>query len=462
MTGVIVCSARAARLAACLAVAGLAGCALIDPFPDSPDEDKARSAVSTGAERGSPDATFEAAIDYARNAQANYRTWLIHQDQTNLWLGTGALAMAGAALGLGTVGGQTAAVAATGTAGGALVALDQWIIGTPSKDPRYKAYTSGMSQLQCVIDDAWAEKPRIFVLTDKSPTKAEEPPKPMDASKTLGELWSQQKRLERANDTLSATAARSICSSSPDLRAARLVGAEALADQHRAQAVALALANAPREIVAAVHTVDQNAFAQAQAGIPDISSLPKVSSIAGKAPSKGAAPAFTAQESKEKTKPACPIPAAIETVTSLAKTLEASLAGVKIAQQGFAECIKPPPSPTDGSGKDQQASTPSKPSPPAALKVLPSSDFLIAPKSSQGLSISGGHPPYDLIIVDRGLEVSEKTDSGGAAGASGAAELQLKVEGPGDATEEPRRLLITDQAGAQIIVQVQTGQPARP
>ncbi len=291
----------------------------------------------------------------------------------------------------------------------------------------------------------------------------------MEASKTLVELWSQQKRLERANDTLSATAALGVCSSSPDLRAARLVGAEALADQHRAQAVALALANAPREIVAAVHTIDQNAFAQAQAGIPDISSLPKVSSIAGKAPSKGAAAAPTVEALNKELglptpppKPACPIPAAIETVTSLAKTLEASLAGVKIAQQGFAECIKPPPSPTDGSGKDQQASTPSKPSPPAALKVLPSSDFLIAPKSSQGLSISGGHPPYDLIIVDRGLEVSEKTDSGGAAGASGAAELQLKVEGPGDATEEPRRLLITDQAGAQIIVQVQTGQPAKP
>jgi hypothetical protein len=45
------------------------------------------------------------------------------------------------------------------TAAGATVAADQWVIGSPTKDARYKAYTNGIGQLQCVIDDAWGMVP---------------------------------------------------------------------------------------------------------------------------------------------------------------------------------------------------------------------------------------------------------------------------------------------------------------
>jgi hypothetical protein len=86
-------------------------------------------------------ASFDAALGYAYQTQKNYSDWLDGQALFNQDLGLTEIALAGAAIGLGTVGGNTNAVAALAlaTAAGAIVAADQLAVGVPGKDPRYKA-----------------------------------------------------------------------------------------------------------------------------------------------------------------------------------------------------------------------------------------------------------------------------------------------------------------------------------
>jgi hypothetical protein len=75
---------------------------------------------------------------------------------------------------------------------------------------------------------------------------------------------------------------------------------------------------------------------------------------------------------------------------------------------------------------------------------------LAKPNQPLTVAISGGKPPYDLVVVDPGLKVGEK---GLATG--GAVSVEVTIESIG----RTRRLLITDQADTQQIVEVQSAAP---
>jgi hypothetical protein len=423
----------------------LAGCAL---YPDAPNKawmDKELNSQSPSPPPH-PTESFELAIRYAEVSRDNYRQWLIGEQNKSLYVGGGALALGGAALGLATSGGSTAAVTALGVAGGAGIAADQWLLGTP-KDAKHKAYTSAINQLQCVIGDAWGETPR--------PSRTSSPALASMQSVLGGdglyadlvqanlELSTQMQGLLKTIDSLPSS-----CQTGTELRDARLTLAQATAVYHRATALGAVLARAPIGIVRTVDAIDTGAFTQSQDSAPDISKLPTITSLSPKAPAANGKPAQGANKSnlafnalQESTDCGAGLRSGSIEAANAAQKVDQMISGVVAAQPGFAECLKPP-APPKGEGSD----APAKPAAVPPMAVLPGLHLVGAKKSSLDMTISGGHAPFDLIVVDPGIEFIAKP--------GGEANFSIKVTSaaiPG----QTLRLLITDSAGAQALVSIQ-------
>lgn len=127
---------KAAFAAATTGLIVLNGC--ITP-PHLPDRDQAAYP--------DPNLGFAQAIPYAYDTQYAYNRWLDDEVQFNMYAGVTEIALAGSALGLGAVGGAKTAVTALGTAAGATISLDQFVVGSPAKDPRFTAYASGIARV---------------------------------------------------------------------------------------------------------------------------------------------------------------------------------------------------------------------------------------------------------------------------------------------------------------------------
>jgi hypothetical protein len=256
---------RQATLAA-LPAFFLEGCSLFHPYPTPPDiayQDKNSQWVVND-----PGKKYEDAMAYAIETKTNYDNWLYGQAVSNGVLGTSAILLGGAALGLGTVGGSTAAVAALGTAGGAAVAIDQWVIGSPSKDPRMKAYAVGSTQLQCIIRDGRSAQPDF--LADDYKTK-------------LQQIARDKTNLDNAiTDLQLALSAPPPQLPGDQLKAVRMDLAQQIVVQYRAADIIPRLFSLPGDIANAVDKTNGAAQTQALTGLPDITNLPKVTSLAAK------------------------------------------------------------------------------------------------------------------------------------------------------------------------------------
>ncbi|MBV9860955.1 MAG: hypothetical protein JO267_02280 [Alphaproteobacteria bacterium] len=405
----------------------------------------------TGEEVPYPPKNFGAALAYAYDTQKNYSEWLDHQADINLGAGLAEVALAGTALGLGTVGGSTDAVAALATAAGATIAADQWVVGVPGKDPRYKLFAGGIAQLQCVIDDSWAAAPRTML--------AAMGPKPDDLAPIIAKLGSDGSVI--AADASALLMAEQACNSGDAevTGAARLAAAQASLAVQRAAAVATTLAGLPAQIVSAVHGIHWQAYAQVMTSLPDIGQI-KVTAVGGASKSGGAPAAAPAirlyNRVRQAAPPSCQTNIAASTAELVAGTanLNGEIEGAVLPQPGFAECLKPP---MGAGAADAAASSQAGTAAASAVSLAAARGAAAAPLSiepatevpldagKQGtISIVGGRTPLFIVAVDPGLEVKR-----GAATASGAVPLQLQARAAGT-----YRLIVGDITGAQEIVTV--------
>jgi hypothetical protein len=400
----------------------------------------------TAAAPSYPPATFKDAIQYAYDTQKNYSEWLDAQVRFNLGAGLAEIALAGAALGLGAVGGSSDAVAALGTAAGVTIAADQWVVGPPGKDPRYKAYANGITELQCVIDDAWGAVP-------KSPELRPSGEAPDQIDVINKNLAAEEKRVSDQRDVLLTVInnAATACAQDPAMMDARLSVAEATTAVQRAEAVRSALSAFPTEIVRAVHTIHWQAYTAAQTSFPDISTI-KVTAVKGGTPS--AAPA---EKAFRKAVPLChgDLLAGAATLASPVADLNGALAGLTLPKPGFSECVKaadttsPTGTPNTGTSKSG-ATAPGGSIQNAAgtpLSIQPSTELYAKAGQSQSITINGGRQPLFLVPVDPGLQVTR-----GPASGTGATVIQLSLSG--SATKG--RLLVTDIIGEQTIVSLES------
>jgi len=397
--------------------------------------------------------SYEDAIDYAKAAQDAYITWLDHNSDANASLGAAAIALTGAGLGMVAANSSTKSIAAIGAAGGTAIALDQWLIGPPSKDPKVKALSNAEAQVQCVIDDARAEKPDLPA----------DYPGSRDASSVAKAVISKERILtEKAGELRSTlTLLPDSCDTSDPVRQARLTLAQATLASRRAEGISKALAAAPDDIVDAVGAIHRSALVAALGSGLDSSTIPKPTLVvspsksgtapSGKTPSKSmSAEAITLSCNAILAHPA------FTNAQAQLNEINLLLGGAVAAQKSFAECInspKPSPSPSGDPTSPPTGGTATKAPSPKPLAILPGFQLAALKRQTLTLTIFGGHPPYDFIDVDPGSHSAAIPN----AVVSGALDLRVVLD---DTVRSagPYRLLIMDSAGTQEPINIEAAQ----
>lgn len=423
------------KIALAIFTINLACCATPPELPDQHDSDK-----------GQESSSFAAAMNYAYDTQKRYAEWLDDRLSFNFYSGIAEVALAGSALGVGAAGGSSAAVTALGTAAGATVALDQWVFGSPSKDPRTMAVANGIAQLQCVITDAWSAVPKAISLRPGTPA-----PPPDDLISIARGLAAQENTVVTDSTTI---AAATDCSAD-ETGAIPLAVAEASVSRSRSEAVRETLVGLPAGVASTVRAIHWQMYAQVAAGAPDISAIKITPTSSAPNPSKAPPnPNHAMARFRRAFQASSLCTGELAELKAQTQALNADLEGVLLPQSGFAECTKvggasPPTNGGAGNTAPQPTPAPSKPA-VTPLSVQPTSAYVKAGETAK-IMVAGGNPPIFFTAVgpNVGVDVKPATSSGN--------EIDLTLLNGAKTAS----VLVTDMTGNETTVTLQLVQPVK-